>query len=325
MLIIVEGPDGAGKSTFVQALRDRLGGRSAGLASVEVLHARPPKDHPLNEYEKPLLRYLPGVAEHVICDRWHWGESVYPGVLRRQTQYDLAVRRHVELFLRSRGAVVAYLDTPWEVAAARVNVRGDDYVHASQVRALKAEYDLVARRSLLPVWKVRADFGDGDVRAVIEVARFNEQLVRSLSAFTTYVGPADPAVLLLGDVRHEVRPGHVTAADFDTRWPAFGPFPATSGHYLLSHLRTVRRLGLANACDVDDWRVLRAVLGNPVIVTLGAHATRRVRGRVPEPSPRFGSAPHPQFVRRFYHRHDRDYAEVIQRASEGEDLVGWRP
>lgn len=320
MLIIVEGPDGAGKSTLVERLIARLASRRDRRArAVRVLHRGSPTDHPLNEYERPLLNYLPGVGEHTVCDRWHWGESVYPHVLRRPTRFDLAVRRHVELFLRSRGAVVAYLDTPWEIASARVKIRGDDFIHASQVRTLKYEYDNVARRSLLPVVRVPADWNDSHLDLLVDAASYHESLTRPLSAFTTYVGSPTPDLLLLGDVRHELRPGHTPTVSFDRRWPAFGPFPGTSGHYLLTQLKTVRRLGLANACDVDDWQVLHAVLGRPDVVTLGARAATRVGER------RRGSAPHPQYVRRFWHHHGADYRAVIQRASEGEELLRWRP
>lgn len=318
MLIIVEGPDGAGKTTFVERLRDRIEYHHRG-AVVETFHARPPKNHPLDEYERPLLGYRQWCGRHIICDRWHWGESVYPHVLRRPTQYDLPVRRHVELFLRSRGAVVAYLNTPWEMASARIAVRGDDYIHPSQLRWLKHEYDNVARRTLLPVRKVPPDFNTDDIDSVIDTAQYSERLTRCLNAFTTYVGSTDPEVLLLGDIRHELRRGHRPDPGFDDRQPAFGPLPATSGYYLLKHLRTIRRLGLANACDVDNWERLWRTLGQPRVVTLGVEATRRV-DRMD-----FGTAPHPQYVRRFHHAHGAEYARVIERAKEGKRLLSWRP
>lgn len=319
MLIIVEGPDGAGKTTFVERLRDRIEHRHCAPGTVDTLHARLPKSHPLDEYERPLLGYRQWFGRHIICDRWHWGESVYPHVLRRPTQYDLPVRRHVELFLRSCGAVVAYLTTPWEMASARVAVRGDDYVHPSQLRWLKYEYDNVARRTLLPVCKVPSNFHADDLDAVIDTARHYERHTQRLRAFTTYVGSADPEVLLLGDVRHEFRRGRRPGPGFNEHWPAFGPLPATSGYYLLKHLRTVRKLGLANACDVDDWHELWQALNKPPIVTLGVEATRRV-DRID-----FGSAPHPQYMRRFHHIHGAEYARVIERAKEGERLLQWRP
>jgi hypothetical protein len=319
LLIIVEGPDGSGKTTFVERLREY--GHSI-FGTPRVLHARPPKDHPLIEYETPLLNYRPGIGEHIICDRWHWGESIYPQVLGRSTQYDLAVRRHVELFLLKKGAVVAYVKTPWELAAARVVGRGDDIIHPSQVYQLTIEYGGVARRTLLPTVTVPGDRSVTVVtlETVLTAAREAEKQAWPLDSFTTYVGPLVPKVLLLGDVRHEFRrDAPKSTSPVDTRSPAFGPFPATSGHYLLTHLRTVRNVGVANACDVDDWRCLYARLGRPRVAALGQHAHRRI-GSTPH-----GVVPHPQFVRRFHHHYGSEYAAVIERAIEGEDLSKWRP
>lgn len=322
MLIIVEGPDGAGKSTLVDQLRQYMH-RTVGTP--QVLHARPPKGHPLDEYETPLLGYRAGTHDHVICDRFHWGESVYPHVLGRPTQYDLAVRRHVELFLLRKGAVVVHLATPWTVAAARVTQRGDDTVHPSQVYRLWLEYNLVARRTLLPVVRVPHDFGHAQLELVLNTAREAERRVTAIDAFTTYVGPPKPSVLLLGDVRHAFRPRrklHLprgAVEPTDSRSPAFGPYPATSGHYLLSHLHTVRGVGVANACDVDNWVKLHAALGRPRLVALGTQVHRLLRNT------KHGAVPHPQYVRRFHHSHGHEYATVVQRAIEGEDLLKWRP
>jgi hypothetical protein len=324
VLIIVEGPDGSGKSTFVERLTEAV----YRGEHVNVLHARPPKDHPLDEYETPLLGYRPGRATHVICDRWHWGESIYPQVLGRPTQYDLAVRRHVELFLLSRGAVVVHLTTPWTQAAARVTQRGDNLVHPSQVYRLWLEYNQVARRTLLPVVPVPHDYGHAQLEAVLNVARLVEVNASALNSFTTYVGPTVPRVLLLGDVRHAFRPTatkrilRATTAwqnPADPRSPAFGPYPATSGHFLLSHMRTVRGVGIANACDVDDWRALWLRLGRPPVTTLGVESHRAVGAFT------HGAAPHPQYVRRFHHHSGAEYAHVIERATNGEDLLKWRP
>jgi len=241
-------------------------------------------------------------------------------VLGRPTQFDLAVRRHVELFLQKKGAVVAYLRTPWHVAAARVTQRGDALIHPSQLRRLSLEYNSIARRTLLPVMDVPEDFGPAQLEWLVTVAREAEKRVWPLDAFTTYVGPRAPKTLLLGEVRHEFRRDLTRpVAGVDPRSPAFGPFTATSGHYLLSNVKTVRDVGLANACDVDDWRALYSLLGRPKLVALGSRANRALHGVG------HGAAPHPQYVRRFHHHAGTEYAGVIERASEGEDLAKWRP
>jgi hypothetical protein len=151
-----------------------------------------------------------------------------------------------------------------------------------------------------------------DVEEAINSARVSEAESRDLSMFTTYVGPRWPKILVLGDVRHHVE-------NVDPRAPAFGPYPATSGHYLLTHMQFMRNVGVANACDIDDWRVMITTLGAPNIVTLGVQAHKKLRD-FPH-----GTAPHPQFIRRFHHRAGEAYGEIITKAMQGEDRLGWRP
>lgn len=316
MLIIVEGPDGAGKTTFVRALGAAIARHSAH-ESITTLHARPPKSHPLDEYETPLFAYRPGIASTYICDRWHWGERIYPNVLGRSTQYDLAVRRHVELFLQKKGAVVAYLSATPNTLRQRIRERGDDMISPLQVDEIYYEYAVVASRSILPVERVFNSWTDADVDRVVRTAKTAETLASSLDPFVTYVGPRTPRVLLLGDVRHPLRNGR-RPLNFDERAPAFGPYPGTSGHFLLSHVKTVRRVGFANACDMDDWRVLHAVLGRPRIVTLGTNASKSV-GSISH-----GAVSHPQFVRRFHHREGALYGSLISRAIEEDGDFSWK-
>lgn len=77
-LIILEGPDGSGKTTLARRLQAEH--------SFKIVHAGPPR-HPLSE-EATLRRYLlPVVAAHaagkpVVFDRWHLGELAYGPVLR---------------------------------------------------------------------------------------------------------------------------------------------------------------------------------------------------------------------------------------------------
>lgn len=319
MLIILEGPDCAGKTTLAHELVVRLAVDRPD-DTVELVHRGPPSRHPLDEYVTPLLDYRPGRGRHVICDRWHLGEVVYPGVLGRPSVFDPAVRRYVELFLRSRGALVVLVDRPDDAIRSCVASRGDHLVDPDRAVAAARRYrEIFDDDNFSYEFSVRVTLGDLSrvadiVRSLVTVAASVEADAVPLNPFVTYVGPPRPRYLLLGDVRGGARP---TPDPF----PAFMPFPATSGHYLLSALpnNVANECGVANACDVDDVETLHVVLGSPKIVTLGVNAARRTEWR-------YGATPHPQFIRRFANSYRVEYGEVIRRALDEQlSLLSWRP
>jgi hypothetical protein len=313
MLIIIEGPDGAGKTTLVGQLcvQDTYH-HDLPVVPPIVLHARPPKRHPLDEYVVPLASYPVAWGRTIICDRWHVGETVYPAVLGRDTQYDVAVRRYVDLFLRSRGALIVMLNPPLPVLVDRVSSRGDDLVRPNQLGRVRAGYDSFYSEVLC----LRYSTTQTQPGLITELARTEEYDVALLRPYTTYVGPRQPRILLMGQHRG------VEARLAYGPLPAFMPYPATSGHYLLSHLDPGGSVGLANACDVDDPKGLWHALGEPRVVALGQAADAGLTDAgVPH-----GVAPHPQFVRRFHHSHGAEYARVVMTAAEDqEDLSPWRP
>jgi len=318
VLIIVEGPDGAGKTTLAGELESRIS------TSVDILHRGPPTSHPLDEYEMPLLNYRPGYGDTIICDRWHWGECVYPSVFGRPTRMDAAAFRHIELFLLSRGAVVVLLDPEAEVLRDRLAARGDlnPTTREVQVSALHG-FRRVAGFSMLPILRVSRMRTDAAVSHILRVAHKLDTATAQLAHLVTYVGPARPELLLMGDVRHRI------AEDPDgprRLHPAFVPYGSTSGRWLLNGLtqRTLWRVGLANACDVDDPRQVWETVGRPLAVALGRRADVALHAAgVPH-----GAVPHPQYLRRFFHASADEYHEVLLRSVAGggvDDLSGWRP
>lgn len=286
MLILVEGPDCSRKSTLVERLAETTR-RRYPRTRVDVLHAGPPTEHPLDEYVTPLLTYRPHADRHVICDRWHLGESVYPAVLGRPTRLDEAVRRYVELFLLARDARLIVITPDEDELRACLERRGDDHVSVDQIGTVRTGFVEVATRTSLPLlWLKDETIDDALVWQLSDEAQLSTH--SNLTPYTTYVGPRWPHLLLLGDVRK-------TGTEPSDLRPAFMPYPATSGHYLLNALGDVTDVGIANACDVDDAFALWNALDRPATVALGRNAQRVVHW-----ADRW--APHPQWARRFkYH------------------------
>ncbi len=333
MLIILEGPDGAGKSTLANALIEVIA-TTFPHEKIELRKAGPPPPnaHPLDLYETPLLHYRPGVYDasrprHIVCDRWHVGEWIYPALLGRSTRADAPAWLHLDLFLQSRGALLVYVTETAAVLARTLTERGDDLVSPEQSSILVKRYENELALSRIPRYTTGRD-NPFAVADIIAQARHLEAKAAPIGHFVTYVGPPEPRYLILGDVRHALSKVDLSKLPADaTRGygPAFGPLPGTSGHYLLRHLP--KRLlyagvGLANACDVDAVDDLRQTLNWPATVALGVNAWRALAGSGVGP---IGAAPHPQYVLRFHNRHGYSYGQVIAAALEGKNELAWRP
>lgn len=324
MLIILEGPDGAGKTHLAQRLVTHLA-LTEHDGTVTMLKAGPPTRHPLDEYVNPLLEYVPSGSDHIICDRWHVGEWVYPRVKGRPTRMDPAVLHYVELFLESKGAVTVIVNPPAHTLQRRVVERGDDYVRVGELPALHEAYQI---RNLPVLRTLRYSFTYPTAlapEAVVDSARRTARTASRLDPYVTPVGSPTPEVLLFGELRGcdgvdcDHRRRHLTSG------PAFMPYPATSGHYLLRALHeagVVARVALANTCDVDHPFAVWATLGQPPAIALGRTAHRALKiADVPH-----AVVPHPQYVRRFHHRESRGYGRLIEALiGTEEDRLSWRP
>lgn len=310
MLIIVEGPECSGKSTLI-AMIEAVIKHAEPNSNVTVLHRGRPSEHPLDEYVMPLLNYRPGLDQHIICDRWHVGEMVYPGVYNRATAMSVDVTAYIELFLRSRGAFLVHCTGSVAHLRDCAEARNwpDEQIELIETTVL--EFEQMTYMSMLPSMTVdatnpAATHVMGNVREIIALATDEDWNVEQLNPFVTYVGNEAPDLLLFGDRRG---PSNWPLAQYGNQ-PAFMPYGSSSGRYLMETLtsrRPMPRVGLANACDVDDPMALYQALNQPLVVALG----RKARQRLDDCNVPHDSTYHPQYWRRFHHDNRRDYLDKI--------------
>jgi hypothetical protein len=324
VLIIVEGPDGVGKSTLVAEIEKRI----LELHPDDYVHVYrkgPPRKHPLEEYEDQITPYRPGRGEHIICDRWHLGELVYPDIFSRVSAMTMPMFRHIELLLQSRGALLIHAHRHDHADHDEQLMERDDYdVNPEMLPLIRDGFRRV--REVTTLLGVDHDYatcvypvgpeGSECADSFIQAARRLEKAAE-LSEFVTYVGSTAPDVLILGDVRHNSDPKINTSLK-----PAFVPYQATSGHYLLGaleHIQTNWQFGLANANDVDNPVRLWHRLGQPFVIALGRNASRNLH--VPH-----SAVPHPQYIRRFHNSAQAAYGDLLAQAALTEgDYSAWRP
>lgn len=305
MLIILEGVDGAGKTTLATNLFDQL----QPHAPTRVLHRGPMTGDWLEEYELDLEDYWPHCGEHIICDRWHVGELVYGPVLRGITKLTPGQRAHVEKFLMRRGAVLVHVTAPTSAVHRRLEERGDDLVSQSMIPDLFDGYYREFMESNMPVYSyiTDGDNADDNCGPLLKVGALTEGRAHALHEFQTYVGAVDPSLLLLGETR--------LRHNGELKYPdkaAFTPRSGTSGEFLLRSLpRDVSfGCGIANALE-EDIGLLWQRLGEPMIVALGKEAARECeRAELP-----YGAVPHPQYVRRFHSKRSLEYGRAIREAA----------
>ena len=326
MLIIIEGPDGVGKTTFVTGLQ-RYMQQCYPRHRTEVMRRGVPTTHPLDEYVTPLLNYEPEMKHHIITDRWHVGEWVYPAVLKRKTKADRAVWYYIEMFLQSRGALVVHLDDSEENIAQRVRNRGDALIIPEMTPQLAQAYRFMYDEHLTQHTKFRVGGRVSNEMAYQWIASRASQLEKTaatVAPFVTFVGHPSATTLLVGDIRHNVK---INDPSTYHHAPGFMPYPATSGHYLLKHLQrhTIHNsLAMVNACDVDDIEKVITQVQPLLIVALGENAAKKISGMGFFTG--FGAVPHPQYVRRFHNKHGDAYASVIAQAARAQkDMRAWRP
>lgn len=152
MIIILEGPDGAGKTTLSEALRQRL----QSDRMVHVVKHGPYKGVASEDLCRIYFRAMtPALTfnDHVIMDRSWLSEPIYGEVYRNgDNRIDMPRRRMLERAALSRGAVVIHCQPDFDVCAKAFSSRTEDeYLdNLAQLKQVYDGYETLAQRTALP-------------------------------------------------------------------------------------------------------------------------------------------------------------------------------
>lgn len=113
MPIIIEGPDGAGKSTLAKSLADAL--------DLNILKMTANGGQSVPEYLQKLA------CDGVIIDRCWVSEQVYSDLFGREPRIDNDDAEELSEFCVLNGIPIIVLLPPLHVVISRLNERGDEY------------------------------------------------------------------------------------------------------------------------------------------------------------------------------------------------------
>lgn len=140
MLIILEGPDGSGKTTLAHELV-----RGHGF---KYKHHGPPQKDPLCEYLETLTQ-VENEGGNWVVDRFHLGEQVY-GPLLREDKLGLAGRIVIEQLATQFNAIVVLCLPPLDVVLTHLKTT-DRYELIGADRAAQVHAGFSSVKTDLPV------------------------------------------------------------------------------------------------------------------------------------------------------------------------------
>ena len=313
MLVVLEGPDGGGKSTLATRLANHV--VSQGKTAF-ITHVGPPLDLarcPFDEYETeldslPMAEAIRSTKVMVIMDRWHLGEYVYGPVYRGGSRYTEAGVYHTELALQAKGAVRVMCLPSYPETERRFLGRGDDLIDVADLEELWTRYHGLLHR--FGYWQVTGSEDVGDlVRTLYREAMASTERMFSPALWSggTYIGSNRPDVLFVGDER-----GNGPKGRPDLRRPFTPTLRGSSSEYLLSSLLTAGlrdRVGIVNSREerVDLASLWKSLL-HPPVVALGNKASDRLTAI----GLQHRKVYHPQYMRRFRHGDRFEYAQQLK-------------
>ena len=120
MIIIIEGPDGSGKTTLAGVLSRQTG--------FPMVHRTQPKSE--EEKARMMQEYVATIkaGKNAIFDRCWYSEMVYGPIMRDKSVISYPEMYELEWLLTKRGALIIYCTDRPETLWYRCSKRGEDYI-----------------------------------------------------------------------------------------------------------------------------------------------------------------------------------------------------
>jgi hypothetical protein len=134
MLILLEGPDGAGKTTLAQRLAFRMPGHA------DIRHCSQLKRDPMDEYSNDLHMYAPGTHMNIIYDRHYIGELIYGPLYRGESKIDAGIKAAIEFRLNNLGALLVHVTHDVETLVMRCKAKGEDYLQEGDIFFVRQQF-----------------------------------------------------------------------------------------------------------------------------------------------------------------------------------------
>lgn len=130
--VLLEGPDGSGKTRLAEALLEEPGARR--------VHMSIPDERPIDYWWKRFAE-VDTTDGTLVIDRLHWSEDVYGPLFRGGADLTQAEREGLEDWLVEHQCVVVLCLPPYEVAMANVaKAEGDKHHEPIQAMLVWFEY-----------------------------------------------------------------------------------------------------------------------------------------------------------------------------------------